>query len=118
MKLNEQIEVAWKEQCENFSKASERRMFEMGYRAALKSIYQDSGVDELRDWTNAADDCWDTPFWGLVDGKWIRIISAWIGEGYKTCKLASIPEEVKATHIVRLIANLPSPSEVFGEEGV
>ena len=47
MSINEQIEAAWKEQCEDFSKASEHRMFEMGYRAALRGLFKEVDPSEM-----------------------------------------------------------------------
>lgn len=127
MNLNEQIESAWKEYKPVFysdveysnsmmSEASEES-FAAGYRAALRSLYVESGIDELRDWWNRCEDEYDTPFWGLVDGKWIRITARWFRTGYRVSELGT-ETIVDPSRIIRLNENLPSPSEIFGEEGV
>lgn len=128
MNLNEQIEAAWKEQIPNACKwlqcSRESQLlraagfgFEEGYRAALRSLYVESGIDELRDWWNRCEDEYDTPFWGLVDGKYIRITARWFKTGHRASELGT-ETIVDPSRIIRLNENIPSPSEIFGEEGV
>jgi len=96
MSIQDQIDAAWKKQCEDFSRASERRMFEVGYLAALRSLFVEVKPGEV----SAGVD-----YWILRDGEWRE---AW----WFSDRLA-LGEAKNCKRILKL--NLPSPSDLFTE---
>lgn len=96
MSIEDQITAAWKKQCEDFSRASERRMFEVGYLAALRSLFVEVESEDAR----AGVD-----YWVLRDGRWS---SAWWFSDELTRQKSKECERI-------LYFNPISPSDLFGE---
>ena len=100
MSLEQQIESAWEAACGdvglNPSKNPElQEGFELGYRAALKSLYVEVSPENMKP---------GETYLMLIDGEWIE----------RQCVTVEYLRQLAgfADKIYRL--NLPSPSEVFG----
>lgn len=117
MSIDEQIEAAWQKCHLNILGRPAGESFREGYLAALRSLYRDATFEELTDWWNNSEDDWDTPFYGFVDGECVPLTVTWVDDDYRACKKGGrVP--CKPTRIICQSENLPSPSDIFGEEGV
>lgn len=126
MSINEQIEAAWKEQIPNARKwlqcSRESQIlraagfgFEEGYRAALRSLYQEIEPSEMvvgrYYWVGGM--IGEAQGFRSIKGK-DGITRRWpIVNGMETC-----PDLFVIRGPIPNGSSLPSPSEVFGEEGV
>lgn len=112
MSIDEQIEAAWKEQEEKFSQASPRRMFEMGYLAALRSLYVEVKPEDMECGIEYAAAI-------KVDGKieWKSGILVSLSDNGRVCQLDGwgwlyYP---RSDVVMAMTPNpLPSPSDIFG----
>lgn len=92
--------------------------FEVGFREGLKSLYRDvTNEDLLRWWGYEGDDMYPSPFIGLLNGKWVPIYPFFKGEDNQSHRTQDFEDEGVAARIVRLVDNIPSPSDLFRKEG-
>lgn len=114
MSLQEKIEEAWVEYSESSPLMKNRENFEAGYRAALRGLYVEVKLEDVKR---------DEIYWFLQNGEhgheWVESLTKRVLGVVKYRRgdfsTAPVTDAIKIVEFVNI--DIPSPSEVFGEEG-
>lgn len=104
MGVQDQIDAAWKKQCEDFSRASERRMFEVGYLAALRSLFVEVKPEDAKHREN---------YWCLTSSGW-KVLKWLSGMEWWDCR-SETAYRVSDVSMIMDRNSPPSPSDLFTE---
>lgn len=112
MSIDERVQTAWKEWCgEDIAHPSGAEwIYHQGYMDALASLYRDVSIDKARDLSVSDLVC------QTRTGEWFDVTGFSDDLVYVYSPMGG--SKIKFSDIRRIIVReIPSPEEVFGEEG-